>query len=86
VLLGVSVEEAKHIAERLVETAFEAYTIQGQKIDCSASVGIALMPEHGEELWHLVSVADQAMYRSKNISREDVANDKAAYIATSVAL
>ena len=86
VLPGVSVEEAKHIAERVVETAFEAYIIQGQEIDCSASVGISLMPEHGEELWHLVSVADQAMYRSKDISRDDAANDKAAYIAASIAL
>ncbi len=85
VLPGVTVEEAKHVAERLVETAFEAYIIQGQEIDCSASVGISLMPKHGQELWHLVSVADQAMYRSKNISREDAANDKAAYIAASIA-
>jgi len=85
VLPGVTVDEAKHVAERLVETAFEAYIIQGQEIDCSASVGISLMPKHGQELWHLVSVADQAMYRSKNISREDAANDKAAYIAASIA-
>ena len=84
VLPGVSVEEAKHVAERLVESAFEAYIIQGQGIDCSASVGIALMPEHGTELWHLVSVADQAMYRSKQISRDDAANDKAAYVAASI--
>lgn len=85
VLPGVTVEDAKHVAGRLVETAFEAYIIQGQEIECTASVGIALMPEHGDELWHLVSVADQAMYNSKQISKEEAANDKAAYIEASIA-
>ena len=85
VLPGISVDDAKHVAERLVETAFEAYIIQGQEIECTASVGIAFMPEHGEDLWHLVSVADEAMYRSKEISQEDAANDKAAYIEAAIA-
>jgi len=85
VLPGVPVEDAKHVAERLVETASEAYIIQGEEIECAASVGIALMPTHGEELWHLVSVADQAMYNAKQISQEDAANDRAAYVEAAVA-
>jgi len=86
VLPGVSVEDAKHVAERLVETASEAYIIQGQEIECAASVGIALMPNHGTELWHLVSVADQAMYNAKSISQEEAANDRAAYVEAAIAL
>jgi len=85
VLPGVSIEDAKHVARRLIDTAFEAYIIQGQEIECAASVGIALMPEHGEDLWHLVSVADQAMYKSKQISKEDAANDRAAFVEASIA-
>lgn len=85
VLPGISIEDAKHVARRLVETAFEAYIIQGQEIECAASVGIALMPQHGEDLWHLVSIADQAMYNSKQISQEDAANDKAAYVEAAIA-
>ena len=85
VLPGVSVEDAKHIAERLVETASEAYIIQGQEIECAASVGISLMPTHGQELWQLVSVADQAMYNAKSISQEDAANDRAAYVEAAIA-
>ena len=85
VLPGVSIDDAKHVAERLVETASEAYIIQGEEIECAASVGIALMPTHGEELWHLVSVADQAMYNAKQISQEDAANDRAAYVEAAVA-
>lgn len=85
VLPGVSVDDAKHVARRLVDTAFEAYIIQGQEIECTASVGIALMPQHGEDLWHLVSVADQAMYNSKQVSGEEAANDKAAYVENAIA-
>ena len=85
VLPGVSIDDAKHVAERLVETASEAYIIQGEEIECAASVGIALMPTHGEELWHLISVADQAMYNAKQISQEEAANDRAAYIEAAIA-
>ena len=85
VLPGVSVEEAKLVAERLVESASEAYIIQGEEINCTASVGIALKPKHGDELWHLLSVADQAMYNSKSISDEEAANDRAAYVEAAIA-
>ena len=86
VLPGVSIEDAKHVAERLMQTASEAYIIQGQEIKCTASVGISLMPKHGEELWHLISVADQAMYNAKALSQsDDSANDPAAYIEAATA-
>ncbi len=85
VLPGIAVDDAKHVAERLVETASEAYIIQGEEIECAASVGIALMPTHGNELWHLVSVADQAMYNAKQIAQTDAANDRAAYIKAAIA-
>jgi len=86
VLPGVPVEDVKHIAERLVQTASEAYIIQGQEIRCTASVGIALMPKHGEELWHLLSVADGAMYDAKNLPQgDDAANDRAAYVDAATA-
>ncbi|MGB5629482.1 MAG: diguanylate cyclase [Woeseiaceae bacterium] len=85
VLPGVGVDDVRHIAERLVQTASEAYIIQGQEIKCTASVGIALMPKHGEELWHLLSVADEAMYAAKSIPEEEAANDRAAYVEAATA-
>ena len=85
VLPGVSVDDAKHIAGRLVQTASETYIIQGQEIQCTASVGIALMPKHGEELWHLLSIADGAMYKAKDIPEADAANDRAAYVDAATA-
>ncbi len=85
VLPGVSIDDAKHVAERLIITASEAYIIQGQEIKCAASVGIALMPKHGEELWHLISIADEAMYNAKSLSQGDAANDRSAYIEAATA-
>jgi diguanylate cyclase (GGDEF)-like protein/PAS domain S-box-containing protein len=87
VLPGVSVADAKHVAARLVRTAQEAYIIQGQEIKCTASVGISLMPKHGEELWHLISVADEAMYNAKALDQndDDAANDQAAYVDSATA-
>ncbi len=85
VLPGVSIEDAKQIAGRLVGTASEAYIIQGQEIKCTASVGIALMPRHGEELWHLISVADEAMYNAKGFDTDVAANDRAAYVESAIA-
>ena len=85
VLPGVSLDDARHVAERLVETASEAYIIQGEEILCTASVGIALMPKHGQDLWQLVSVADEAMYNAKSIGGEEAANDRAAYVQAAIA-
>jgi diguanylate cyclase (GGDEF)-like protein len=85
VLPGVNLDDVKHIAERLVQTASEAYIIQGQEIKCTASVGIALMPKHGGDLWQLLSVADQAMYDAKMLRSEDAANDRAAYVEAATA-
>ena len=85
VLPGITVDDAKHVAERLVQTASEAYIIQGQEIKCTASVGIALMPQHGKEFWHLISVADQAMYNAKSIGVDEAVSDRAAYIEAAIA-
>ena len=68
-----------------ISPASEAYIIQGEEIECAASVGIALIPTHGNELWHLVNVADQAMYNAKQICREEAANDRAAYVEAAIA-
>ena len=84
VLPGVPVEDVKHIKDRLMETASEAYIIQGQEIRCTASVGVSFMPKDGAELWHLLSVADGAMYDAKNLSEGEAANDRAAVEVDSV--
>jgi len=43
------------------------------------------MPKHGEELWHLISVADEAMYGAKSLDQDEAANDRAAYVDSATA-
>ncbi len=43
------------------------------------------MPKHGADLWHLISVADEAMYNAKSIPPEEAANDRAAYVEAATA-
>jgi len=85
VMPGVGPDDVRRIAQRLVQTASEAYIIKGQEITCTTSVGIALTPKHGTELWGLLSVADEAMYEAKSIPEETAANDCAAYIDAATA-
>jgi len=80
VLPGVTPEDARHVAGRLAASASEAYIIQGREIRCAASVGIALKPAHGLELWELVRVADEAMYTAKSKNQGEAANDLAAWV------
>ncbi|MBT8086029.1 MAG: diguanylate cyclase [Woeseia sp.] len=84
ILPDVDIEDVKHVATRLVETGSEPYIIQGQEITCTASVGIALIPQHGDTLWELVSVADRAMYNVKSMS-QSASNDCAAYVDAAIA-
>jgi diguanylate cyclase (GGDEF)-like protein/PAS domain S-box-containing protein len=56
---------ARWVAERILEAAREPYRIGEHAIECPVSIGIALCPEHGEELKALVQAADRAMYQAK---------------------
>ncbi len=78
VLPDIDLQDIHHVTDRLIETSSDAYLIKGREIRCSVSVGVARMPEHGEELWHLISVADQAMYTAKaEVANEDIPDPEA---------
>ena len=79
VLPGITAEDARHVASRLVEAASEAYIIEGQDVRCSASVGIALKPANGTRLWDLINLADRAMYSAKKFRQDEAANDGVSF-------
>ena len=84
-LPDISEAHARAVARRLVDSASEPYLIQGERIHCTASVGIALKPRHGEDLIQLIRLADQAMYLAKSRRSGDAANDQAAFAEASEA-
>ena len=60
---------AKAIAARLVETARQPITINGQDVSVGVSIGIALFPAHGSSEDMLISAADAALYEAKRSGR-----------------
>lgn len=61
-----AIEVAKKILHRLSETQL---TVNGRTYKIAASIGIALFPEHGNNVHDLLAAADLAMYQAKEIGR-----------------
>lgn len=61
----VDSELANSLTTRLNNALEQPYRIGTAQLTCSASVGLALYPEHANTLTGLMRVADQAMYRAK---------------------
>ena len=66
-------EAAVHIAEKIRETLAIPYVLEGSEpFENTASIGIALYPEHGKNERELSKRADNAMYLSKKKGRNRV--------------
>ncbi|MDR6984798.1 diguanylate cyclase (GGDEF)-like protein [Rheinheimera pacifica] len=58
-------QAATLFANRLVQALAQPYQIAGASVSLSASIGIALYPEHSHSANTLINYADAAMYRAK---------------------
>ena len=58
--------DASTVARKLIAAIDQPVEIDGQAVQVSASVGIALFPEHGNDSLSLMQRADKAMYHAKN--------------------
>lgn len=65
-------EDAGLIAEKIVASVAEPYQVAGHELTLTASVGIALYPEDGQDAQTLIMRADAAMYHAKNSGRNRV--------------
>lgn len=61
---------AVSVAEQIRSRIDGRYWIEGQEIQISASIGLALYPADGEQWDALLSCADASMYRNKRERRE----------------
>lgn len=73
ILLGEieSVEDASMIAMRLLSSLQEPFTHDGTEYFITASVGITIAPEDGSSPEILIKNADMALYRAKNLGRNN---------------
>jgi diguanylate cyclase (GGDEF)-like protein len=57
------------LAQRSLEALSTPFVVQGREVETSASIGIAMAPEHGDSYDELLSRADEAMYLAKDRGR-----------------
>lgn len=58
------------LARRTLEALRRPYTLAGNQVNVSGSIGVAVAPGHGETYDELISNADAAMYRAKALGRD----------------
>lgn len=72
-LTETNAEQALTVATRVINKLSAAdFEIRGQLVHTTASVGIALCPDHGQDIEILLTKADIAMYRAKQRGRNRV--------------
>ena len=60
-----NLEAAQRVAERLAQSIARPYFIDNQEIIVTSSIGIAVAPEHGNDVEGLLRAADSAMISAK---------------------
>ena len=61
----VAMTRAIHVGEQILASLAAAFILEGREFFVSASIGIALSPQDGNELSQLMKNADTAMYHAK---------------------
>jgi len=64
--VGLGRDETEALAERLTSSLDQPFTLDGVRLDAGASIGIALAPEHGDNVDVLLQRADVALYAAKS--------------------
>ncbi len=60
-----ALNQAIHVAEQILTRLAQPFILEGREFFISASIGIALSPQDGQELSQLMKNADTAMYHAK---------------------
>ena len=59
----------EQLAQRTLEALSDSFVLFGEEVESSASIGIAIAPEHGDTYDDLLNRADEAMYEAKDRGR-----------------
>jgi len=62
---------ASHICQRILNIVKESIIIENNVLNTSASIGVAVYPEDGEDYTTLIKNADTAMYHAKNLGKNN---------------
>lgn len=64
-----AIEDVGKVAEKIIESLSKTFDLNGKAAHISASVGVTIFPDDGEELTRVLQNADQAMYAAKSAGR-----------------
>ncbi|MBN1472239.1 MAG: diguanylate cyclase [Syntrophaceae bacterium] len=67
----ISAENVVQIAEKIIQTVSQPIIFHNQGAVVNTSIGIALFPEHSEDMDTLIKLADEAMYKVKNAGKNN---------------
>ena len=65
ILPDTDLEQAKQVAQKIIQSMDSEFEVEGHKLSASVSIGVVLMPEHGGDVDTLLRNADYAMYSAK---------------------
>lgn len=65
-------DHATTIGQKILESVREHLTIDGERVQVTGSIGIALYPSHGNDSESLLKNADSAMYAAKDAGKNQV--------------
>ncbi len=60
-----SVADAEHLADRVLKTFSEPFELDGLDLQVDTSIGVAVLPDHADDVTTLMRRADVAMYVAK---------------------
>lgn len=63
-------QDAVAVANKIITRFREPFAVQGQRVTLTASLGIALYPDHGQGLEELLGASDAALYTAKQSGRD----------------
>lgn len=66
-----AISDASLVAERILESMDQPFILSGREAFISASIGIALSPQDGDEITTLLQNADLALYHAKSQGRDN---------------
>jgi diguanylate cyclase (GGDEF)-like protein/PAS domain S-box-containing protein len=62
-------EDARTLAQRLIESLADPTDFGGEQVHCGASIGISVYPDDGHDADELIRHADLALYKAKSMGR-----------------
>ena len=65
ILPDTDTRQAQQVAQKIIQSMDDEFEVEGHKLSAAVSIGVALMPEHGDEVDTLLRNADYAMYAAK---------------------